>query len=255
MRVRASNCLAKPYGGEPRHNSNMPLRIAEVFISLQGEGIWAGTPSTFVRISGCNLRCVWCDTPYASWNPEGPTREVGAVIDEVAKAGVRDVVVTGGEPMLFDDVVPLCRGLAEGGHRITIESAGTVFRELPCDLMSISPKLANSTPGPEAGPGWTERHEKTRRERGPLVQLIKRYRFQLKFVVDPEGLQDELAEIEALLATLPPASAESVFLMAEGTDAATLTRRERLLAPLCLERGWRLSPRLHIHWFGNTRGT
>ena len=227
------------------------LRIAEIFSSIQGEGIWAGTPSTFVRVSGCNLRCRWCDTPYASWYPEGGQWTVDDIVAEVSKHGVSHVVLTGGEPMLFDPVEELARRLKTLGHTITLESAGTVFRDLPCDLMSLSPKLANSTPDGT----WHDRHETTRKCLGPLVNLIEHYNVQLKFVVNPDrGLQD-LDEIDALLAKLPPVPAERTLLMAEGTDSETLHRRERLLAPVLLHRGWRLSPRLHIDLFGNQRGT
>src|SRR5687768_3452828 len=121
------------------------LRIAEIFESIQGEGIWLGTPSTFVRVSGCNLRCVWCDTPYASWIPEGPTMSIDELLEKV-RPTISHVVLTGGEPMLFDPIEELARRLKERGHIITIETAGTVYRELPCDLMSISPKLTHSTP-------------------------------------------------------------------------------------------------------------
>ncbi|MCB8932112.1 MAG: 7-carboxy-7-deazaguanine synthase QueE [Chthonomonadaceae bacterium] len=239
------------------------MRIAEIFASIQGEGRWAGTPSTFVRVSGCNLRCAWCDTPYASWSPEGPSMDVGAIAARVAELGVRHVVLTGGEPMLFEGVVPLAERLAEGEHVVTVETAGTVFRELPCALMSISPKLANSTPvesgtagtnGP-APRGWRERHEAIRSNLEPLRRLVAAYDVQLKFVVDPEGSGDDLTEIEEVLRRLGGIPSDRVMLMAEGTDSETLARRERLLVPVCLERGFRLSPRLHVHWFGNTRGT
>lgn len=230
------------------------LRIAEIFTSIQGEGQWAGSPSTFVRVSGCNLRCAWCDTRYASWEPEGPTMEVGAIADRVSEAAVRHVVLTGGEPMLFDAIVPLAERLAGNGHVVTVETAGTVDRDLPCALMSISPKLANSTPG-EAPSGWRARHEATRKDLEPLRRLVEKYAFQLKFVVDPEGPRDDLAEIDEVLKALGGVAPERVFLMAEGTDAQTLARRERLLVPACWERGFRLGPRLHVHWFGDARGT
>ncbi len=228
------------------------LRIAEIFTSVQGEGIWAGTPSTFVRVSGCNLRCVWCDTPYASWEPEGPVVGVCEIAAQVDRQRLDHVVLTGGEPMLFDAIEPLARLLDESGHTLTIETAGTVFREVPCNLMSISPKLANSTP-PETS-GWRERHEATRSDLEPLRRLITHYDCQLKFVVNPDEGND-LAEIEALLASLPAIANDRVLLMPEGTDAETLHRRMRSLVEPSVARGWRLSPRLHIDLFGNTRGT
>ncbi|MBX3118963.1 MAG: 7-carboxy-7-deazaguanine synthase QueE [Fimbriimonadaceae bacterium] len=231
------------------------LRIAEIFTSVQGEGTLAGTPSTFVRVSGCNLRCVWCDTPYASWNPEGPTMSIPEIEEAVEKGCVEHVVLTGGEPMLFDAIEPLCERLSKKGFHITIETAGTVFRNVPCGLMSISPKLSNSKPGIEAGFGWTERHEKLRSNLEPLRRLVEGYSYQLKFVVNPdEGLGD-LDEIEAVLATLHEEARQHTMLMAEGTSAETLTRREALLLPICQERSYRISPRMHIHLFGNTRGT
>ena len=229
----------------------MRLRIAEIFASIQGEGTLVGVPSTFVRISGCNLRCTWCDTPYASWNPEGPVLALGDIVAKVEELGIRHVVVTGGEPMLFEPVVDLTRMLAEKGHHITIETAGTVFREVACDLMSISPKLSNSTPD---DPVWRDRHEATRSDLTPLRSLLAGYEYQLKFVVNPESGTDDLGEIQALLTDLG-ADRGRVLLMAEGTDAETLHRRERLLAPVCMQTGFRLTPRLHVDLFGNARGT
>lgn len=229
----------------------MKLRIAEIFASIQGEGTLVGVPSAFVRISGCNLRCSWCDTPYASWNPEGPVLQVDEIVRQVEGFGIRHVVVTGGEPMLFEPIVDLTQKLAAGGHHLTIETAGTVFREVACDLMSISPKLANSTP---SDPAWRERHEATRSDLAPLRQLIARHPYQLKFVVNPEADTGDLAEIEALLIAID-ADRSKVLLMAEGTDSETLHRRQRLLAPICMSTGFRLTPRLHVDLFGNTKGT
>jgi 7-carboxy-7-deazaguanine synthase len=227
------------------------LRIAEVFASIQGEGIWAGTPSVFVRISGCNLRCRWCDTPYASWHPEGEVWDFDKVAEEALRSGIRHVVLTGGEPMLFDGTVELAEALRRAERTITIETAGTVFRELPCDLMSISPKLANSVPDdPQLG----RSHQATRIQSDALRALIGAYPCQLKFVVGDDARGD-VAEVEALLEKLPPVRPESILLMPEGRDSETLHRRARLLAPICMERGWRLGPRLHIDLYGDRRGT
>ena len=198
------------------------------------------------------MRCTWCDTPYASWNPEGPLVSVADILTEAARFEVGHVVLTGGEPMLFDPIVELARELRATGHTITIETAGTVYRELDCDLMSISPKLANSTPPEDSG--WHDRHEKVRLDREPLVKLMERYDCQLKFVVNPDQLGD-VDEIVDLLSGLPAIAPERVLLMAEGVDSATLNRRMRELVAICLERNWRLTPRLHVDLFGNTRGT
>lgn len=225
------------------------LRIAEIFASIQGEGSWVGTPSVFVRVSGCNLRCAWCDTPYASWQPEGSMFSVPEVFTQLSSYGVKHVVVTGGEPMLFEPVVELCALLRSAGLLITIETAGTVFREVECDLMSISPKLSNSSPSAESG--WREKHETTRRNLSALRSLIGRYNYQLKFVASPA----EIPEIKALLNELGDPPADRVMLMAEGRDSALLHEKEKELVPICLAEGWRLSPRFHLDLFGDTRGT
>jgi 7-carboxy-7-deazaguanine synthase len=233
-------------------SSKSRLRIAEIFSSIQGEGIWMGVPSTFVRVSGCNLRCVWCDTPYASWRPEGPAKTIDEIVEAVEAEKIDHVVLTGGEPMIFEPIEELAFRLKELGHTITIETAGTKFRYLPCDLMSISPKLSNSTPGED--PYWRDRHEAHRLDYVELQALIDTYSYQLKFVVNPdEG--DDLTEIETILSRLNRVESSRVLLMAEGTDSETLHRRARLLVQPVMQRNWRLTQRLHIDLFGNTKGT
>jgi 7-carboxy-7-deazaguanine synthase len=229
----------------------LKLRIAEIFHSVQGEGQWAGVPSTFVRVSGCNLRCVWCDTPYASWNPEGDTFTVAEIVYRVLEGGLDHVVLTGGEPMLFDAIVPLAEGLKALGKTITVETAGTIDRDLPCDLMSISPKLAHSTPD---DPTWRERHESTRFNPVVLKSLISKYPFQLKFVVNPDD-EAGLCEIDAMLAEIGTIPATNVMLMPEGRNAAELWEKSRALVPIAMSRNWRLAPRLQIDLFGDTKGT
>jgi 7-carboxy-7-deazaguanine synthase len=231
------------------------MLIAEIFYSVQGEGELTGVPSVFIRTSGCNLRCAWCDTPYASWQPEGRNLSLTEILAEMQRYPARHCVLTGGEPMIARELPALAAALRERGYHITIETAGTVPPDgIACDLASLSPKLANSTPTEsEAGAAWVERHEKTRLQPTVLAEWIARYDYQFKFVV--AGRQD-YAEVEAVLHSvgvdIPPAR---VHLMPEGTDAATLIARREELLPLCLEKGHRFCDRLHIHLFGNTRGT
>ena len=225
------------------------LRVSEIFASIQGEGAWSGTPSTFIRVSGCNLRCSWCDTKYASWYPEGPILTLDQILRQVECLTPNHVVLTGGEPMLFEPIEQLTKELKDRGYAITIETAGTVDRKVEADLLSISPKLANSTPEGEE----KARHERARWRPQIVRDLIARYPHQLKFVVNPEKPK-EIDEVKRALNEIDPPKETRIFLMPEGTDSATLHRRERLLAEICLQNDWRLSSRLHIHLYGNERG-
>lgn len=222
------------------------MKIAELFYSIQGEGALVGVPSVFVRTSGCNLRCRWCDTPYTSWQPEGTDWPLDRILDEVKAHPTRHVVVTGGEPMIAPEIVPLTERLRAAGLHITIETAGTVFEPVACDLMSISPKLANSTP---EGP-FAAQHERIRIQPDVLQRLMARYEYQLKFVMErPE----DLAEVSALLEALG-ADRTRVVLMPEGTDRESLSERSAWLAEICKQEGFRFSPRLHVDLWGNRRG-
>jgi 7-carboxy-7-deazaguanine synthase len=232
------------------------LPIAETFTSLQGEGRLTGVPSFFVRVSGCNLRCAWCDTPYTSWSPEGSPRTLDSLLAEARRSGVRHAVLTGGEPMMFDSIARLASGLRDAGFHITIETAGTIAREVACDLMSISPKLRTSTPS-EGDPrdptgAWRRRHEERRLNLSALQSLLDHYpQRQLKFVITTTA---DLAEIESLLAQLRNWTDDDILLMPEGVTPPTPNTRG-WLASECLRRGWRYCPRLHIELFGHARGT
>jgi 7-carboxy-7-deazaguanine synthase len=246
------------------HNQPAVMRISEIFRSLQGEGLLTGTPSIFVRTSGCNLRCDFCDTPYASWNPEGKTLSVEEIVRQVIAAAKMDtphvehVVLTGGEPMLARKIVALGQRLQEEGFHITVETAGTIYRDLPCDLMSISPKFANSTPSSDRAGQWQEKHEASRFRPQIVRQLMEQYPFQLKFVVDePKDLNEILDFLSATCSHWQEQSElnQRILLMPQGIDLGTLQAKERWLKPLCEEHGFRFCSRRHIEWFGNRRGT
>jgi 7-carboxy-7-deazaguanine synthase len=222
------------------------LKIAELFYSVQGEGSLVGVPSFFIRTTGCNLRCAWCDTPYTSWNPEGTELSLDQILDEVHAHPARHVVVTGGEPMIAPEIIPLCERLRAAGLHITVETAGTVFKPVACQLMSISPKLSNSTP---AG-NWAAQHERLRINSEVLGQLMARYEYQLKFVI---AAPSDIEELRPLLAAIG-ANPSRVILMPEGVDREVLRERGVWLAEICKSEGFRFSPRLHVDLYGNRRG-
>jgi 7-carboxy-7-deazaguanine synthase len=225
------------------------MRICELFQSIQGEGEYAGTPSVFVRTTGCNLRCWFCDTPYSSWNPEGSHARWRDVLEQVLSHECQHVVVTGGEPLLQPDVVPFTHALCDAGRFVTIETAGTVFRPVHADLMSISPKRPNSTP---RGDRWELRHEQLRDNRDVLARFIREFPYQLKYVVDQP---EDLADVEEHLRQVPGVDSDRVFLMPQATEAEELHRKMQWIEAEACERGYRVSPRLHIEMFGNVRGT
>jgi 7-carboxy-7-deazaguanine synthase len=228
------------------------VRIAEIYKSLQGEGRLTGVESVFVRASGCNLRCWFCDTPYTSWQPEGDDLSVDEIVRQVDKHDCPHIVLTGGEPMLFAELIPLAQHLRAAGRHITIETAGTLYLPLECDLMSISPKLSNSTPPTDRDERWQHRHERSRHAPEVIRALTSEYDHQLKFVVDSPG---DCQEVERYLGEFPRIERTNVMLMPQGTDRAVLARHEAWLKPYCEAHGLTYCPRKHIEWWGHRRGT
>ena len=178
---------------------------------------------------------------------------VPQIVDQVLSQHSADhVVITGGEPMLPRDMPELCAALSQAGKHITIETAGTLFQELDCDLMSISPKLANSTP-PESRAGeWTRRHEATRFRPEIVRRLIDRHDYQLKFVIDQPADIDSIIDY---LDHVQPIRSDKVMLMPQGIELETLNEKAKWIDPICDQHGFKLCQRMHIQWYGNTRGT
>jgi 7-carboxy-7-deazaguanine synthase len=229
------------------------MKIAEIFHSIQGEGKLSGVPSVFVRTSGCNLRCVWCDTPYTSWQPEGADTSIEQIVQQVRSFSTHHVVLTGGEPFIMADIVPLASALRGLGRHLTIETAATIFAPAVMDLASLSPKLSNSTPHARDAGRHAAAHDRQRLR----IDIIQKFidtapDVQLKFVVAGEG---DLAEIGTIVAQLTNIEPADVLLMPEGTDVQTLQSRGPWIADSCKRLGYRYCPRLHVELWGNRRGT
>ena len=154
--------------------------------------------------------------------------------------------------MLFAELIPLCSQLREYGYHITIETAGTLYLPLTCDLMSISPKLSNSTPRAADEPRWHERHERTRHAPDVIRSLVRDYPYQMKFVVDTPADCREVAEY---LAAFPEVDRGRVLLMPQGSNPLQLERTGEWLRAYCDEHQFQFCPRKHIEWFGLARGT
>ena len=225
------------------------MQINEIFHSVQGEGKWTGVPSIFIRTSGCNLRCSFCDTPLTSWSPEGVEMNQDQILREISQWECEHVVITGGEPLLLKEMVPFSRILKDRGHVITFETAGTVTQEVTADLISLSPKMKNSTPD---DPAWKDRHERPRENEEAVRFLTENYDYQLKFVIDEP---EDVAEVNEYLDRFSFLDREKVFLMPQGVTTETLREKEEWMTDLANRNGFQFSRRLHIELFGNKPGT
>ena len=207
-----------------------------------------------MRTSGCNLRCWFCDTPYTSWEPEQTRRDWQSLLDEVLAIDCRHVVVTGGEPFLQPEVVPLTQALQAAGRHVTIETAGTIYRPAAADLISLSPKLANSTPTdahrPDGGK-HTARHERLREQPDVVRRLTNEFDYQIKFVVDHAA---DLPEIDDYLDRYRDLERDKVYLMPQARTTDELAEKAPWVEREATLRGLRSSPRLHVELWGNLRG-
>ena len=223
--------------------------VNEIFYSLQGEGFLSGMPSVFVRMAGCPLRCRWCDTKYAWAEDAGQELGIAEIVEAVERWHCRFVVITGGEPMVNFEIRQLVRELKAADKHITIETAGIAYIPgVPCDLMSISPKLSNSVP-PEAESAAV--HEDSRLDLAVLGELIANYHYQLKFVVDSVNDVPEIQEVIEQTGNIDPTM---VMLMPQASTKDELTSRSSVVAEICRSTGFAFSQRLHILLWDSQKG-
>jgi 7-carboxy-7-deazaguanine synthase len=231
------------------------MRVVEVFYSLQGEGMLVGTPSVFVRLAGCPFRCHWCDTAYAWDYAAGEELSPDQIVGQIQRRPCRFVVVTGGEPMAGPDLsvrpglMDLTHRLKALGRHVTIETAGALYiPDLACDLMSISPKLANAARNQGDTPA---EHQSHHLDLDVIRRLIRTYPYQLKFVVESS---EDVREAQSVLGGLGELAPERVMLMPQAATREELLRRAPAIAEACKHTGLRFGPRLHILLWDRQRG-
>jgi 7-carboxy-7-deazaguanine synthase len=241
------------------------MMINEIFYSIQGEGLLTGVPSVFIRIAGCPLRCTFCDTKYALDPEAGQDLSIEQIIDKIeniasppnddlssvaiakeerrttSDGNCEHIVITGGEPMINPQLPQLAAELKKLGKHITIETAGIKFiPEIPCDLMSISPKTSNA----KIAPAPFSNIEAVR-------QLIRHYPYQLKFVVDTP---DDLAEIQRTIESFGDVDPTRIMLMPQAKTREELIAKSPMVAELCKQTGYAFCNRLQILLYDGAKG-
>ena len=228
--------------------SRLPSGGPEIFASIQGEGPTRGLPSVFVRLALCNLHCDWCDTRYTwdwkHYDRQSETVEMraSAAADDVVALGHRNVVITGGEPLLQQHpLAPFVAAMKRLGRRLEVETNGTL-RPSPAlaaavDQWNVSPKLASS--------GNAARL----RTMSALDSLAANSNAYFKFVV---SRPEDVAEVQGIVAD-HRIQADHVTLMPEAQDPGSLAERSQWLGPMCQATGFALSPRLQIMLWGGAR--
>ncbi len=234
------------------------MKVNEIFYSIQGEGKYTGVPSVFIRTSGCNLRCNWCDTPYASWKVEGKHMSTKEIIDAVKTFNCKHVVITGGEPYLQKDLEGLTRKLSMDGFLVTVETNGTRFTPSPhITLISWGPKMINSYPDPNINSrGELKLHTKTLENADYSYSMIidnwkkTSIDLQVKFVV---GTDDDLIEIIEFTSKwrIP---VDKTYLMPEGRTEQEVKDKAKWVIEICKREGFRYCPRIQVEVYGDKRG-
>ncbi|MBI5392030.1 7-carboxy-7-deazaguanine synthase QueE [Candidatus Woesearchaeota archaeon] len=236
------------------------MNVAEEFISIQGEGKYLRTPSYFIRTTGCNLRCSWmnadesrtiCDTPYTSFEPEkGYALDLERTIRAVRKSDVQPVVVTGGEPTLQPNLGQAVQRFIQEGYFVTLETNSTVYiHGIEQVFISASPKLQSSYAAQSRR--LLKMHSRNNHFKASLRQWMQTNPYQVKFVINTE---EDIHEILRLQEELHIPS-KQIYLMPHGVDAETLRQRGSFVFDMCLKNRFNFTQRLHINFFGNTRGT
>lgn len=235
--------------------AELTIVYSECFKSVQGEGKFMGIPSVFFRVSGCNLRCWFCDTPYTSHRPEVNKIGLQDAVKKILSYDCEHVVITGGEPFIYrQQLKALCGRLRQLKKHITIETNGTVYFDTRAHFISLSPKLIGSGPNDkQSGDKWKQMHDERRINDHAIKEFMAQTNYQFKFVVPTIKHEEVIEEIKQLQYrfNIPK---NRIYLMPEGTTDEELKNSQSNTINACLENNWNYSDRIHVRLWGAKRG-
>ena len=210
------------------------MKINEIFLSIQGEGIYTGIPSVFIRTAGCNLNCPWCDTAYAKSQDDGTEMSISSIVKEAQRYDIDHVIITGGEPTIYpEELKKLCNELNFLNKKITVETNSTLFVDCNPHLLSLSPKLYQD---------WNDEII--------MKNISKNCEKQIKIVVSSiEEAIDALKRIEKF-----DIKKENIFLMPNADTRDKHIRGAAWLVPFCCKNNVRFCGRLQTLLWNSEHG-
>lgn len=221
------------------------MRITEIFKTIQCEGRLTGKVSVLVRLAGCNLCCKWCDEKFSSDISRGYEISLYELMEKIKKYDCKNIIITGGEPLLANETAELTEELKKNNFHITVETNGTIMRKIEADLVSISPKLSHSEPMMDVG--QSESYKRKRINIDVLKYYITNYDYQLKFVVKGE---EDFEEIEQILAELNINDKSEILIMPLASTRKQLFNIQEKIVALCIQKGYRFANRLQLQIWG-----
>ncbi len=227
----------------------MNIKVCEMFQSIQGEGILQGIPSVLIRLVGCNLSCDWCDTKDVLYKGNYFTLNEQELLERLSQYNSKYIIITGGEPTLFEQLGQLISVLQNRGYHITVETNGTINTKIDCDLLSISPKLSNSIPKSIKSKEQREDYNQKRINIKAIRSYIRNNNYQIKFVV--RDMQEDFDEIKELLDELGEYDKERILIMPQAASIEQLNKVQAEIVRLCILNNMRYANRLQLQIWRN----
>lgn len=228
----------------------MKIKVCEMFKTIQGEGKLQGVPSVMLRLIGCNLNCEWCDTEEVLKKNETVVYNEITLLSKLKSYHCSHIIITGGEPFICPELVKFTELLKSNGYHITVETNGTKYSDIKCDLVSMSPKLSNSIPFKSGNYHIIEQHNKKRINIQVIKKFIKNYDYQLKFVC--RDLDSDFEEVKDILEKIGTYQLENVMIMPLADCKEEFERIQRNMVRKCVKYGFRYANRLQLQIWDNS---